>query len=41
MAQALGDLGALVERQRPAVRLHLRRRNEGLQQLLAASEGTA
>jgi glucose-6-phosphate isomerase len=41
MAQALGDLGALVERRRPAVRLHLRRRVEGLLQLLAASEGTA
>jgi len=41
MAQALGDLGALVERSRPALRLHLRRRAEGLQQLLAASEGTA
>jgi len=41
MAQALGDLGALVERQRPAVRLHLRRRTQGVHQLLAASEGTA
>ena len=41
MAQALGDLGALVERARPAVRLHLRRRTEGVLQLLAASEGTA
>jgi hypothetical protein len=38
MAQALGDLGALVERRRPVVRLHLRRRAEGVQQLLTASE---
>jgi len=41
MAQALGDLGALAERDRPVLRLHLRRRSQGLQQLLAASEGTA
>jgi glucose-6-phosphate isomerase len=41
MAQALGDLGALTERKRPAIRLHLRRRTEGVAQLLAASEGTA
>jgi glucose-6-phosphate isomerase len=41
MAQALGDLGALVERERPAVRLHLRNRAAGLHQLLAAGEGTA
>jgi glucose-6-phosphate isomerase len=40
MAQALGDLGALVERERPVVRLHLLRRAEGVQQLLAASEAT-
>jgi glucose-6-phosphate isomerase len=38
MAQALGDLGALAERDRPAVRLHLRRRAEGVAQLLTATE---
>jgi glucose-6-phosphate isomerase len=38
MAQALGDLGALAERDRPAVRLHLRRRAEGVAQLLTAAE---
>ncbi|MGZ4594758.1 MAG: glucose-6-phosphate isomerase [Actinomycetes bacterium] len=41
MAQALGDLGALVERRRPVLRLHLRRRTEGVLQLLAASEAGA
>jgi glucose-6-phosphate isomerase len=38
MAQALGDLGALAERRRPVVRLHLLQRAAGVQQLLAASE---
>jgi glucose-6-phosphate isomerase len=38
MAQALGDLGALVERRRPVLRLHLLHRGPGVQQLLAASE---
>ncbi len=37
MAQALGDLGALTERDRPVVRLHLRDRADGLRQLLAAA----
>jgi glucose-6-phosphate isomerase len=41
MAQALGDLGALVERGRPVVRLHLLRRGPGVRQLLAASEASA
>jgi glucose-6-phosphate isomerase len=36
-AQALGDLGALRQRGRPAVRLHLRDRQAGLRQLLAAA----
>jgi glucose-6-phosphate isomerase len=40
-AQALGDLGALTGRGRPAVRLHLRRRAQGVTQLLAATEGGA
>ena len=35
LAQALGDLGALRGRGRPAVRLHLRNRAAGLAQLLA------
>ncbi|MEP6760902.1 MAG: glucose-6-phosphate isomerase [Sporichthyaceae bacterium] len=39
LAQALGDLGALTERGRPAVRLHLLDRAAGLTQLLEASEG--
>ncbi len=37
LAQALGDLGALKQRGRPAVRLHLRDRTQGLQQLLQAA----
>jgi glucose-6-phosphate isomerase len=37
LAQALGDLGALQRRDRPAVRLHLRDRAAGLGQLLAAA----
>jgi glucose-6-phosphate isomerase len=37
LAQALGDLGALSRRGRPAVRLHLRERQAGLRQLLAAA----
>ncbi len=37
LAQALGDLGALRSRGRPAVRLHLRNRAAGLKQLLAAA----
>jgi glucose-6-phosphate isomerase len=37
LAQALGDLGALQGRGRPAVRLHLRDRAAGIQQLLAAA----
>jgi glucose-6-phosphate isomerase len=41
MAQALGDLGALAERGRPAVRLHLLDREEGLRRLLAAAESGA
>lgn len=41
LAQALGDLDALARRERPAVRLHLRDRAEGLQQLQAAAEGRA
>ena len=36
LAQALGDLGALTERGRPAVRLHLLDRAQGLRQVLAA-----
>ena len=38
LAQALGDLGALTERGRPAVRLHLLDRAAGLTQLLDACE---
>ncbi len=42
LAQALGDLGALRGRGRPAVRLHLRNRVAGLAQLLgAATTGAA
>jgi glucose-6-phosphate isomerase len=37
LAQALGDLGALRRRGRPAVRLHLRDRQAGIAQLLAAA----
>lgn len=37
LAQALGDLGALQGRGRPAVRLHLRDRAAGIDQLLAAA----
>ena len=37
LAQALGDLGALRRRGRPAVRLHLRDREAGIAQLLAAA----
>jgi hypothetical protein len=36
-APALGDLGALRQRGRPAVRLHLRDRQAGIAQLLAAA----
>lgn len=39
LAQALGDLHALRRRERPALRLHLRDRDEGLRQLLRAAEG--
>jgi len=38
LAQALGDIGALHQRGRPAVRLHLRDRTAGLAQLLAAAQ---
>ena len=41
LAQALGDLRALAGRGRPVVRLHLRDRQAGLRQLLAAAEGLA
>jgi glucose-6-phosphate isomerase len=41
LAQALGDLGALSQRGRPAVRLHLLDRRAGLQQLLAAAGASA
>jgi glucose-6-phosphate isomerase len=37
LAQALGDLGALRQRGRPAIRLHLRDRPAGIAQLLAAA----
>jgi glucose-6-phosphate isomerase len=37
LAQALGDLGALQQRGRPVIRLHLRNRTVGLQELLAAA----
>lgn len=37
LAQALGDLGALRRRGRPALRLHLRDRQAGVAQLLAAA----
>jgi glucose-6-phosphate isomerase len=37
MAQALGDLRALQQRGRPAVRLHLTDRTQGIQQLLDAA----
>ncbi|RJL36120.1 glucose-6-phosphate isomerase [Bailinhaonella thermotolerans] len=37
MAQALGDLGALRKRSRPAVRLHLTDREEGIGYLLASA----
>jgi glucose-6-phosphate isomerase len=37
LAQALGDLGALRRRGRPAIRLHLRDRPAGIAQLLAAA----
>jgi glucose-6-phosphate isomerase len=36
LAQALGDLGALTGRGRPAVRLHLTERQAGLEAVLAA-----
>jgi glucose-6-phosphate isomerase len=39
LAQALGDLQALTSRSRPAVRLHLTNRVDGLRQLLAAADG--
>jgi glucose-6-phosphate isomerase len=39
LAQALGDLGALTERGRPAVRVHLLDRADGVTQLLEACEG--
>ena len=38
LAQALGDLGALTERGRPAVRVHLLDRSDGVAQLLEACE---
>lgn len=38
LAQALGDLGALLERGRPAVRLHLTDRAAGVAHLLAAAQ---
>ena len=37
LAQALGDLGALRRRGRPAIRLHLRERRAGIAQLLATA----
>jgi glucose-6-phosphate isomerase len=37
LAQALGDIGALAKRGRPVVRLHLRDRPAGINQLLAAA----
>jgi len=40
MAQALGDLRALQQRGRPAIRLHLLDRTEGLQSLLDAAGAT-
>jgi glucose-6-phosphate isomerase len=40
-AQALGDLRALRQRDRPVVRVHLRDRAAGLGQLLAACEPRA
>jgi len=40
LAQALGDLGALHQRGRPAVRLHLRDRAAGLSQLLDAARAS-
>jgi|SRR6266536_901844 len=41
LAQALGDLGALRGRGRPAVRLHLLSRTAGLEQLLSAATASA
>jgi glucose-6-phosphate isomerase len=41
LAQALGDLGALGQRGRPAVRLHLLDRRAGLRQLLDATGASA
>jgi glucose-6-phosphate isomerase len=41
LAQALGDLGALRERGRPVVRLHLHDRASGIAQLLAAASTSA
>jgi glucose-6-phosphate isomerase len=41
LAQALGDLGALRQRSRPAVRLHLRDRAAGLRQVLDAARASA
>jgi glucose-6-phosphate isomerase len=38
LAQALGDLGALTQRGRPAVRVHLLDRTDGVAQLLEACE---
>jgi glucose-6-phosphate isomerase len=38
LAQALGDLGALAARGRPAVRLHLTARDAGVRQLLDAAQ---
>jgi glucose-6-phosphate isomerase len=40
LAQALGDLGALRQRGRPAVRMHLRDRAAGLSQLLDAARAS-
>ena len=41
LAQALGDIGALHQRGRPAVRLHLRDRAAGLAQVLDAARAGA
>jgi glucose-6-phosphate isomerase len=41
LAQALGDIGALQQRARPAVRLHLRDRAAGLAQVLDAARAGA
>ena len=41
LTQALGDLSALRQRGRPAIRLHLRDRQAGIAQLLAAASTDA